>query len=81
MATDLPPEIHRHVQELSAQLAQLQCLIKPRPRRWPRILAVGATALFATLTAYSLHQFDQAPPPVVAPIAPTGDAAQRLWLP
>ena len=80
MATDLPPELHRHVEELSRQLAQLQRLTRPRPKRWPWALGLAAAALFAALAAYSLRQFDEAPP-VVAPITPTGDAAQRLWLP
>ena len=37
-------------------------------------LGLAAAALFAALAAYSLRQFDEAPP-IVAPIVPTGDAA------
>lgn len=78
MTTDLPPELRRHVEELADQLAQLRRLVKPPPRRWPWVVAIAVGLAFAALTAQSLLE---EVPPVLAPITPTGDAAQRLWLP
>ncbi len=79
------PALVEHVRQLSAQADALRKLIEPPapppPRsRWPWLVGVAIGLGFALLTAYSLRRFDEAPP-IVAPIVPTGDAAQRLWLP
>ena len=71
-----------HLDQLAAEVKRLQQLARPpRPPRWPWLVVALLLLGGSFAVWHALHTSDEEQPPIVAPITPTGDAAQRLWLP
>ncbi len=77
----IPDELSQHIKQLSREVERLRRLTRPRRPRWPLVLSAVLFVLMGAAVWQALRSGVEEAPPVVAPITPTGDAAQRLWLP
>jgi hypothetical protein len=73
--------LNEHLDRLAREVKRLQRLARPpRPPRWPWVFA-ALLAVGGSIAVLRALRCVEEVPPMVAPITPTGDAAQHLWLP